>query len=260
MICNVNHVRDKVPRPSGGIMSYFGNQPHNFHLVGAPVHNSPVNIAMCTNIEGSSPTEVQTLSEQQPEHVDSDSENARTEKRIMWTGEEDVRLMSSWIENSTESSCGADRGGNQYWGDVVESYNKTTLSHWKRNLKQCKDRWHKINRWTDLFECFYVKARKSIYKYLLQMWIDAAHKFYGGEGEEKDQSFEEMPKRPIGQKAAKKAALAAKGQPKRLSSDDDGNSKESAIDLEKLDRFSKFWEETNANNIKVQGTTTKVII
>jgi hypothetical protein len=99
-----------------------------------------MNIAMCTNIEGSSPTEVQILSEQHPEHVDRDSENARTEKRILWTGEEDDRLMSSWLENSTDSSCGADRGGNQYWGDVVESYNKTTLSHWKRNLKQCKDR------------------------------------------------------------------------------------------------------------------------
>ncbi|CAD6230724.1 unnamed protein product [Miscanthus lutarioriparius] len=58
-----------------------------------------------------------------------------------------------------------------------------------------------------------------------------------------------MPKRPIGQKAAKNAALAEKGQSKRpRSDDDDGNSKESAINLDKLD---KFQEETNANRIKV---------
>jgi hypothetical protein len=62
--------------------------------------------------------------------------------------------------------------------------------------------------------------------------------------------LEEMPKRPIGQKPTKKAALAAKRQSKRPRSDDDddGNSKESAIDLDKLD---KFQEETNANRIKV---------
>jgi hypothetical protein len=44
---------------------------------------------------------------------------------------------------------------------------------------------------------------------------------------------EEMPKRTIGQKAAKEAALATKRQSKRpRSDDDDGNSKESAIDLD----------------------------
>jgi len=38
----------------------------------------------------------------------------------------------------------------------------------------------------------------------------------------------------MGQKAAKKAALAAKGKSKGSSSEDNGNSKESAIDLNKL--------------------------
>jgi hypothetical protein len=52
-------------------------------------------------------------------------------------------------------------------------------------------------------------------------------------------------------KAAKKATLAAKGKFKGSSSDDDGNSKESAIDLDKLDRYSKFQEETNANRMKL---------
>lgn len=51
----------------------------------------------------------------------------------------------------------------------------------------------------------------------------------------------------MGQKAAKKAALAGK----RSSSDDDGNVKECAIDVEKLDRYSKFQAEVNANRIKV---------
>nr|CAB3446005.1 unnamed protein product [Digitaria exilis] len=159
-------------RPPGGFMSYFGNQAQNSHFVGAPIHHSPFSSPLCTNNDASSPPSVECLQ-------GNGNGNIRTEKRIMWTIEEDVRVMSAWIEHSTDSSCGADRGGNQYWGDVVESYNKTTPPLRKRNLKQCKDRWHMINRWTDLFECAYVKARRVFTSgYSDQMWIDAAHNFY----------------------------------------------------------------------------------
>ena len=115
-------------------MNYFNNQPHNFHLVGAPIHNKPVS----ANTEASSPPEVEIMLPQPY----NDEENIRIERRILWTEDEDVRLMSAWIEHSTDSTCGADKGGNQYWGEVVESYNKTTPPLRKRNLKQCKDRWH----------------------------------------------------------------------------------------------------------------------
>ncbi|CAD6341783.1 unnamed protein product [Miscanthus lutarioriparius] len=66
------------------------------------------------------------------------------------------------------------------------------------------------------------------------------------------ESEDEMPKRPIGQKAAKKAAkraaLAAKGKSKAMG--DDGKLKESAIDVGKLDKLSKI-QEANANRMKV---------
>jgi hypothetical protein len=66
-------------------------------------------------------------------------------------------------------------------------------------------------------------------------------KSYHIEGEvEEDDDIEEMPERPIGQKAAKKAALAAKRKSKGSNLDDDGKSKESTIDVEKLDKFSKI--------------------
>jgi chemotaxis protein histidine kinase CheA len=63
------------------------------------------------------------------------------------------------------------------------------------------------------------------------------------------ESEDEMPKRPIGQKAAKKAALAAKGNSATMS--DAGKSKESAINVEKLDKLSKYQEEVNANRLKL---------
>ena len=79
-------------------MNYFGNQPHNnFHLVGAPIHNSPFNRPVSTIAEASSPPEVEIMLPQPY----NDEDNIRTEKCILWTEEGDVRLMGAWIEHST---------------------------------------------------------------------------------------------------------------------------------------------------------------
>ena len=78
-------------------------------MVGAPIYNSPLNRPLSNN---DNDNEVEILFGQ----PDNDNDNVRTEKRIMWTAEEDLRLMSAWIEHSTDSTCGADKGGNQYWG------------------------------------------------------------------------------------------------------------------------------------------------
>jgi len=41
--------RDKDPRPSGGFMGYFRNQPHNLHMAGASIYNSPLNRPLSNN-------------------------------------------------------------------------------------------------------------------------------------------------------------------------------------------------------------------
>ncbi|KAF8730760.1 hypothetical protein HU200_016623 [Digitaria exilis] len=111
--------------------------------------------------------------------VDSGEEARRTEKRIFWSQEENVWMMSSWLLNSTDPSCGADRKNEQYWSDVEATYNETTPSHRARNAKQIKDRFHKVNRWTDLFHSAWLKAR-MIYTsgYNDQTWIEKAHVLY----------------------------------------------------------------------------------
>jgi hypothetical protein len=232
--------------------------------------NNPVH----TNNANTSPEDVENI-------LENENDNIRTEKKILWNGDEDVRLMSAWIEHSTDSTCGADKGGGQYWGEVVETYNKNTPPLRRRSVKQCKDRWHKINKWTDLFECAYAKARRVFTsKYSAEMWLDATHKFYVVdnkdnkdvtgpytlmevwkvcrdvpkwktysenlknarkrklfhlEGDSDEDNVDEMPKRPMGQKAA----LAAK------TSSDGGGSKESTIELDKFDGYSKFQEANN---------------
>jgi hypothetical protein len=239
------------------------------------------------NNDGSSPPEVEILGT-----ASNENDIVRTEKRILWNPDEDVRLMSAWIEHSTDSTCGADKSGGQYWGEVVQTYNKNTCPLRRRSVKQCKDRWHKINKWTDLFECAYAKARRVFTSgYSTEMWLDAARKFYvddnkdnkdvtgpytltevwkvcrdvpkwktynenlrnarkrksfhvEGDSEDNEDIVDEMPKRPMGQKAAKKAALAAKR------GSDDGISKESPIELDKFDRYSKFQEINNEQRMK----------
>ncbi|CAD6240249.1 unnamed protein product [Miscanthus lutarioriparius] len=243
---------DKDPRPSGGFMSYFGNQPHNFHLVGAPICNSPLNRPLSTNNDASSQPEVEIL---------LDHDNVRTEKRILWTEEEDLRLMRAWIEHSTDSTCGADKGGNQYWGEVIESYNKTTPPLRKRNLKQCKDRWHKINRWTDLFECAYVKARRVFTSgYSDQMWIDAAHKFYVEDNKDaKLGPFVGIEVWKICREVSKwktyneELRNAHKRKSFHLEEERDQENDESLEEMPNrpMDKLGKFQEETNANRMKI---------
>ncbi|KAF8726307.1 hypothetical protein HU200_019767 [Digitaria exilis] len=239
-------------------MSYFGNHAQNSHFVGAPIHNSPFSSPLCTNNDASSPPSVECLQ-------GNGNGNIRTEKRIMWTIEEEVRVMSAWIEHSTDSSCGADRG--------------------------------------DLFECAYVKARRVFTSgYSDQMWIDAAHNFYvvdnkeaglgpyvlmevwkicrdvpkwktyneelrnarkrksyhlEGDSQEEEAIPDDMPKRPIGQKQAKMVARAANGKNKE-SGDESGNSKESPVDLNKFAKYSKFQEENHEKRLQILHVQQKL--
>ncbi|CAN6382126.1 unnamed protein product [Urochloa humidicola] len=279
-------------RPPGGFMSFFENEAQNSHLIGTRIHSSPLNEA----VNVGSPPDVELV---------HGNDSARTQKRIMWNVDEEVRLMSAWIEHSTDSTCGADKGGVQYWSEVVGTYNKTTPANRRRTVKQCKDRWHKVNKFTDLFECAYVKARRLFTSgYSNEQWMEAAHEFYlsdnkenkdvvgpfmlekvwkicrdvpkwktyndnlknarkrksfhlEGDSEGNDDTCDEMPERPIGQKAAKMAALAAK-KGKGSSSSDDGQSKESPVELDKFERYSKFQETNNDKRMKMLDRQEKI--
>ncbi|KAF0929092.1 hypothetical protein E2562_015202 [Oryza meyeriana var. granulata] len=193
---------------------------------------------------------------------DSGDDLPRTEKRIIWTQEEDVRLMSSWLYNSTDPSIGADRKNEQYWNDVVETYNETIPSHRRRNAKQAKDRWHKM--WIEKAHTFYIKDNEELklgYFILMNVWYavrdEAKWITYNkglkqarkrnksdnganeGETEADLEEVKELP-RPMGQKKAKKAAQDKKGKAKVFDSD-----------VEELNTFGKLQSEEHANRLKV---------
>ncbi|KAG2582650.1 uncharacterized protein LOC120711871 isoform X2 [Panicum virgatum] len=132
--------------PPGGFTNFMQSQHFNF--VGEPSQFAPSKPPWIMQ-DFQSEEELSTPISSRDNtyvNVDSGDEAPRTEKRIFWTQKEDVRMMSSWLLNSTDSTVGADRKNDQYWTNVEATYNETTPSHRRRNAKQIKDRFHKVTK------------------------------------------------------------------------------------------------------------------
>ncbi|CAN6207429.1 unnamed protein product [Urochloa humidicola] len=101
--------------PPGGFVNslqmpypYVNSQlPENSHFVGGPSTRGIPSPHDATNVE-------ETID------VDADDtlEPARTDKRLNWTHEEDVRLASAWLHNSLDPVDGNDKKADKYWADV----------------------------------------------------------------------------------------------------------------------------------------------
>jgi len=109
-------------------------------------------------------------------NVDSGDKAPKTEKQIFWTQDEDVRMLNS--TDPTIGTIGADRKNDQYWTDVEATYNETTPCYRRRNAKQINDRFHNVNKWTDLFHNAWLKAIMIYTSYNEQIWIEMAHVLY----------------------------------------------------------------------------------
>lgn len=100
LLNNVNFFRDKNPTPPGGFTNFI--QPHmsqNFHFVGGHAQFAPFKPPRTmedTPSEEEIGTPLSSTERNKYVTVDSgdDLELPRTEKRILWTQEEDVRLVS----------------------------------------------------------------------------------------------------------------------------------------------------------------------
>ncbi|CAL5002358.1 unnamed protein product [Urochloa decumbens] len=296
----------KNPTPPGGFTNYLQPQmSQNFIFGGDPSqYASCMHSQMSQDVQSeespgfSTPVLAKDRQDRSYVNVDSMEEDApRTEKRIYWTQAEDVRMMSSWLLNSTDSSCGADRRNEQYWVDVEATYNETAPSHRTRSAKQIKDRFHKVNRWTDLFHSAWLKAR-MVYTsgYNDQMWIEKAHAFYLEDNkklglgpfvlmevwntvktEAKWITYNNGLKASRKRAASKSAGNDNEGDATDHIDLDDldelprpmgqkqakklkyGKAKEvEHIDLEELDKFGKIQEEQNASRLKVLEVQQKL--
>ncbi|CAN6345012.1 unnamed protein product [Urochloa humidicola] len=92
--------------------------------------------------------------------ADDSLEPTRTDKRLNWSHEEDVRLASAWSHNSLDPADGNDKKSDYYWADVTATYNSTTPSNRKRNRNQLKIRWDRVKKPTSEFHGCWVRTTR----------------------------------------------------------------------------------------------------
>ncbi|KAM0856756.1 hypothetical protein ACQ4PT_048909 [Festuca glaucescens] len=127
------YVQQHVPQPAqtgldshppGDFLGFFTNTSSHKQAVENGTSSQPINVGDDTNAD----------------------DCARTEKRLLWTKEEDLRLVSAWLNNSNDPIQSNYRKNEQYWKEVAAVYNSTTPKNRARLVKQVKDRFAKIKK------------------------------------------------------------------------------------------------------------------
>lgn len=81
---------------------------------------------------------------------------------INWNDEENLRLASSWIENSNDPVEGNAKKSEFYWRSVTEDFNKNRPTNGTiRTAKQCKSHWSTLNKGIAAFNGVYERAKSA---------------------------------------------------------------------------------------------------
>ncbi|XP_025797250.1 glutathione S-transferase T2-like isoform X4 [Panicum hallii] len=86
--------------------------------------------------------------------------DARSDRRLNWSIEEDIRLVSAWLHNSIDPVDGNNKKSDQYWSDVTSTYNSSTKCNRMRNRNQLKLRWERIKKPVTEFNGCYARITK----------------------------------------------------------------------------------------------------
>nr|TKW39584.1 hypothetical protein SEVIR_1G188700v2 [Setaria viridis] len=101
------------------------------------------------NILKSRPQVASNGSSSQAIHIDDDNNDgncSRTEKHLIWTKEEDLRLVSALVNNSNDPIQSNFKKNDQYWKGIAYVFNSTTLKNRVRTAKQIKDHFGRIKK------------------------------------------------------------------------------------------------------------------
>ncbi|XP_047049272.1 glutathione S-transferase T3-like [Lolium rigidum] len=126
--------------PPGDFLGFYTNTSSNKQAVENGTSSQPIKVGDDTNT----------------------NDCARTEKRLLWTKEEDLRLVSAWLNNSNEPIQSNYRKNKQYWKQVAAVYNSTTPKNRARLVKHVKDRFAKIKKKVAWF-CASWKEANALY-------------------------------------------------------------------------------------------------
>lgn len=84
-------------------------------------------------------------SHSQADHGDSSDEEEIRGTRKNWHQQDNIKLVSAWLNNSVDPIGGAGKKGAYYWKKVAEDYN-TSNPIQTRSAANLKDHWEKINK------------------------------------------------------------------------------------------------------------------
>ncbi|KAL6896815.1 hypothetical protein ACP4OV_007387 [Aristida adscensionis] len=130
-------------------------------------HNTSVGGVGNTSSHGSESNSPCPASQKEKEPVNvevssSSEEGGRKGTRMNWTEQENLRLLTSWLNNSVDPIDGNDKKSDYYWRAVAAEYNSNTaINSRKRTVMQCKTHWGGIKRDVTKFCGVYSRARST---------------------------------------------------------------------------------------------------
>ncbi|KAG0536463.1 hypothetical protein BDA96_03G065800 [Sorghum bicolor] len=121
-------------------------------------------------------------------------EGGRRGVRLNWTEEENIRLLSAWVNNSVDPIDGNDKKFDHYWRAVTAEFNSNTPSNdRKRTVVQCKSHWKgvkkEVTKWCGVYSQVTSTWRSGESD---DMIIQRAHAWFKSQNNEKPFTLEYM--------------------------------------------------------------------
>lgn len=79
----------------------------------------------------------------------SDNSDVEEKKggRMNWTEEENLKLISSWLQHSKDSANGNSQKGEKFWKNIVAEFNSNVAEDRRRKVAQCKPTGQRPTGW-----------------------------------------------------------------------------------------------------------------
>ncbi|CAN6198912.1 unnamed protein product [Urochloa humidicola] len=90
----------------------------------------------------------------------SDGEQKKT-GRMNWTEEEDLKLVSAWLNHSVDPVKGNNQKGEHFWKNLVAEFNSNIRPERIRTIPQCKTHYSKTNRLIVHFNGCWVRMHRA---------------------------------------------------------------------------------------------------
>ncbi|KAI4996731.1 hypothetical protein ZWY2020_052073 [Hordeum vulgare] len=142
-------------------------------------------------------------------------------QRLYYTKDEDIRLVTAWLRNSVNPIDRNAKKGEYYWKEVADTFNSTTESDRKRDVKHLKNQWYKKTK-KQALELYH---SRNGHPFTYVHWWEAVkdnqkwkiHVYTEGDGTKRSAPTPtENAQRPPGTKRAKKATGKEKEAPTEM--------------------------------------------